>query len=273
MEARRAINVQARGLAKLSQQAAAVGDKQAARQLAEEALRRDPQNEVAERLTRVAQFDEPAGELPPAIPPAGEAPPPAAGEEDLRLVRPAPRAAAQPADDLGFLESIEQRRELLIQSLVRDVNLGLQQARDMMSTNPEVAETDLKLLLDRVSRTPELTPGVRQQLRNQLENAIIVANRARADLEAKLVEQAERLRAAEEQRLMLERLVSREQRVKQLIERMNGLLSERRYQDAEIDAARVAYALDPLPNDIECRAVLARGGLRRREHANPRPAP
>ena len=44
---------------------------------------------------------------------------------------------------------------------------------------------------------------------------------------------------------MLDRLVSKEQREKQLIERMNSLLSERRYQDAELDAAQIAYALDP----------------------------
>jgi hypothetical protein len=191
LEARRTITAQARELTQLGRQAVASGDKQAAASFAREALKRDPQNVLAENLMRVAQIDEAQTEALP--PPPAVAPLPAERENDLRLVR--PRAAA-PEDETGFLETVERRRELLTQIIMQDVTVGLQRARDLMATNPEAAETDLKLLLDRVSRAPELTPGVRAQLRNQLENALLAASRQTAELEAQRLEQAQRARAA-----------------------------------------------------------------------------
>jgi hypothetical protein len=238
-EARRMLNAQARGLAQLGKQAAASGDKATATRLAAEAVRRDPNNLLAQDLSRVAQIDEPGAER---LPPPRESAPPAPREGDLRLVR--PRAVAEDPEG-GFLDEVIRQRDLIIQKLVQDVTVALRSARDRMGTDPRGVEQDLKLMLDRVDQVPELTAEVRSKLRNQLVGAIREASRNVGEVEAREVEAAQRQQAAELQRLLNERLVSREQRIAQLIERMNALLSEGRYQDAEYDAARIAYELDP----------------------------
>ena len=82
LEARRLIALGARDLVQLSKQAAASGDKASARRLAKEALRRDPNNDQAERLSRIAHRDENAGGAGDDRPADGRAAP---AEAELRL--------------------------------------------------------------------------------------------------------------------------------------------------------------------------------------------
>ena len=91
-------------------------------------------------------------------------------------MRPSPRPAAE-QEDLGFLDTVEHRRAFLEQVITQDVNVGLRRAHDMMASDPKATETDLKLLLDRVSQAPELSPGLRSQLHNRLVDAIREADR------------------------------------------------------------------------------------------------
>ena len=135
--------------------------------------------------------------------------------------------APLPADD-GFLNDVVSRRAVLEQVISQEVRTELNRARGRLGSDPRGVETDLKVLLERVDQTPEIRADVRGQLREQLLSAIREAARRGAVFEIEQAEIIARAQAAEEARRLQEQLVGREQRVAQLIERMNGLLDEGR---------------------------------------------
>jgi hypothetical protein len=262
LEARRLIAQGANDLVQLSKQAAASGDKPAARRMAKEALRRDPNNEQAERLSRIAHRDENA---PADNKPADGRATPSDGE--LRLVRrqlttespaeplPPEPIAREPLPADNFLDDVVRQRALLEQVISQEVRTELSRARGRLGNDPASVETDLKVLLERVDQTPEIRADVRGQLREQLLSAIREAARRKAVFETEQIEALDRLQVAEETRRLQNQLIGREQRVAQLIERMNGLLDEGRYQDAELDAARPALEILP-DSPVTSNAVL-----------------
>ncbi len=241
LEARRMVNHGARNLAQLGHQAAASGNRKQAKQLANEAIRRDPNNQLAQDLRNVIDRPDAMNVAAPAV---ANGVAPAAG--DLRLVKRQPviEQAVGPASG-GFVDEVTNQRDLIGQVIGQEVTTELTRARDRMAVDPLGVQQDLKLLLDKVEQAPEINANLRAQLHDRLVGAIREASRRTEEFEVRQLEALQRLQAAEVIRSTTEAIISREQRVKQLIERFNSLLAERRYQDAEFDGSRVALELMP----------------------------
>ncbi|NMC19002.1 MAG: hypothetical protein GYA33_01170, partial [Thermogutta sp.] len=239
--------IAAYNLTELAEQALQVNDVEAARRMAEEAVRRDPQNQAARKiLARVTQISQEAGA---GAAPAAEGPLPAApaapqAPADLTLTGPAvpPAADAAPA---GLAAQVLKDRAILVDAVTQDVRTKLNEARKRMATNPEDVREDLKELLDQVLRTPDLPAEVREQLADQVRAAIRQAD-------ARVIEWNEQQRRAAaqeaqalERKLLTESLLAREEKLTQLMERFNSLMEEGDYEAAEVDAAMEAVKLAP----------------------------
>ncbi|MDZ4819542.1 MAG: VWA domain-containing protein, partial [Planctomycetota bacterium] len=256
-EVRRLVNLGSRNLTQLGQQAVAAGNAVQAKRLLDEAVRLDPNNQQAAdlhaavhsgnisevRKASVAVADRVAPETAAASAPVAKS-------GDLRMVRQPPPAAEFPAaeraiGDGRLVDDVTSQRRLIEQVISQEVQAELDRARNRMATDPKTVEQDLKRLLDRVENTPEVRANVRAELRNRLTFTIREASLRADEFETRQIELMERSRASEEARLLNERLMARELKVQALIERYNALLAEGRYQDAERDAARVAFELMP----------------------------
>lgn len=233
------LNRQAEALTELGTQALNTGDVAGARTAAEAAIARDPGNPYAVALQGAA--DRASG--------LDGAP---AGTPDLSLTNPAPEARA--AGDLlreyegeagGFLDTVERTKRIQSQVIQTEVERGLAAARERMGADPERARVDLKLLLDRVDRAPDLDAGVRAELRERIEAVVRVAQSREVIVQSQRADAEENQAAAREALLLLEKTERRQQTVKQLMDRFNTLLDEGKYLLAEQDVASQAMELAP----------------------------
>ncbi|HWC89613.1 MAG TPA: hypothetical protein VG433_08160, partial [Pirellulales bacterium] len=173
-EMRRMTNVESRSLARLAQQALATGSIDQAAKLAEQALKLDVSDPEALAVRDAAAKARKTGRRPAAgdlklvnFQAAAENVPAAAPDQQ-------PAAQQPPAGDL--LSEVEEQQRVRQGAIQADVQNTLNQARGTMGTSPEQAANMLKLSLETVRQSPELTPELRMQLTNQLENALRAAN-------------------------------------------------------------------------------------------------
>ena len=251
-ETGRSILAEVEGLTQLAERAASLGDKEGALRISEAVLRRDPGNLRAQTVQFFGENDFDGGDFGQGE--AIEAPPveaPAAAGE-LNLVRPAQELNAPPVDgfvDTGayppaevvvdgrFLNSVDRNSSVYAQLLEKEVQNTVADARDIMSSNPDAATQQLKLMLLNVERAPELVSSVRAGLIDKIQMALREAAR-QAEIKDDLDREREaRLAATREQRLLLDRLALRQEREKQLLERVTSLVDERRYKEAHEVAA------------------------------------
>ncbi len=264
-EARRIVNEGTHLLGELSRQALVSGNLDTAARLADEALKRDPQDESAlavkkqlakirtggtvaaktgERL-EVKEFSNEQATPPGPADAAPRPPVPPAPTDDLEPALPA-------YDDVNegegrLLENIEQHNRLMTDLIRTEVEGALRAARARMDSDPASVEDDLKLMLGRVVRSPELKAEVRAQLRGQLEEALRESAR-RAATHDILRQQQEVARAAALDRLRIaNNLIRKEEKIKQLMDRFNSLMEEGRYlaadQIGEMEVAQLAPEL------------------------------
>ncbi|HEY2148282.1 MAG TPA: hypothetical protein VGH32_10120, partial [Pirellulales bacterium] len=273
-EARRLVNLGAQSMARLSTAALAAGNKQQAGQLAEAALARDPENSNAQLIKQ--QLDgkaarspdhaatASAAKQPELVAQAEPAPPPATAPvpvnpNELRLVAPEPATPPPPAAAPGqFLEDSDRIRQVLIGQIIADVNQQLRVNRDRIVNDPAGAKQDLELLMQRVIRAPELPAETRAQLRSQIEGVILLADTRQRERDVIVTEAAIRAAQAQENIRIQDNLVRSQLKIRQLLERMNSLISESRYAEAENDAALVALAEDPNNPVTVAAAINAR---------------
>ena len=136
-----------------------------------------------------------------------------------------------------FLFSEEERRRLITQRTQAEVEVELSAARQKMGSNPESANHDLKAMLEQVERIVEIDADVRSQLRIKIESAIRESGR-RAAVEAERRAGQEALRAEANQAARIAEATARDQeKFKQLMDRFNALMDERRYREAEEQVA------------------------------------
>jgi hypothetical protein len=166
----------------------------------------------------------------------GEKSPPSGSSStsnDLKLAK--PRSAEQLADTtVGELVDKFERQNRLNEGFLRaEVRNALKRAKAMTGTDAIQADEALKLLLDKVRGTTELSADVRAQLVEQIEAAQRTAHRqAQAQAERQL--RAEQVVAESEARERINRELSlQEQKVEQLMSRYDALVDEERYRDAE----------------------------------------
>ncbi|HEV3415319.1 MAG TPA: hypothetical protein VG056_00830, partial [Pirellulales bacterium] len=268
-EARRLVNLGAQSIARVASEAAGGGNRAQARQLADAALERDPTNTRAQLVK--AQLDgnvrpaaatqsgsaspaatqaEPvppapaqAGSAPPAAAQSGSAAPADSDPNSLRLVNPAAEAPIPPPPTPAggqsgqFLEEADRLRQVRIGQIIADVNQQLQHSRDHMSVDPAGVKQDLQLLRESVTRAPELPAETRAQLRERIEAAIVQASTRARERDNEVVDAQIRAAQSEESKLIQDNLVRKQQKVRQLLERMNSLMLEGRYAEADSDAA------------------------------------
>ncbi|HEX4413867.1 MAG TPA: hypothetical protein VH107_09595 [Lacipirellulaceae bacterium] len=271
------------GLTDLAERSVVTGDVLGAQVAAQAVLARDPGNVKAKTVQRVidkkrtdaklvAQGAATAPAAPAALPPQGPAISPAAAApatgNDLSLVRqPAalpPQSPGQPqnlpspatapsvpgsltdqfAPSGALVDEVQQQRRVFGQMLRRQVENTVIDARKTMSDDPETAMQSLKLALDNVQRAPELTPDVRAQLVDKLQASLREAQHAAVVKDELEASREEELAAARERRMLNDRMARDREKEKQLVDRFNALVDERRYDEA-LDVAGTLDEVDP----------------------------
>jgi hypothetical protein len=190
---------------------------------------------------------------------------PAVGRDALADVRPdvtgpgkAPPAAIRgQAADEGLLDQVERRGRVFEGAFRAEVHGAINQARGMMATDAENAGAKLKLVLEKVRQASDLTPEVRSQLGVQTRAALQTAGRM-GRLQANREMRRQQAAAEVEARQRINRdLISRGQKVEQLMARFDALMDEQRYLDAEA-VAGIAEGMEPGRSDLASAELHAR---------------
>jgi hypothetical protein len=262
-ETGRMLEAELDGLTDLAERAIATGDVQSAQVASQTILARDPGNVKAKTVQRLVEKKrtearQVSQRAAPASAPADE------GGDDLRLVRqpetllppqdipieedvllPAPGSLTDRfAPEGELLDELEQNRRVFGQMMRRQIENTVIDARRIMSDDPATAIQDLKLALETVQRTPQLSPDMRAQLEDKLQIALREAQRAAIIKDELDAAREEQLAAARERRLLNERLIRNIEKEKQLVDRFQALMDERRFDEA-LDVAATLEELDP----------------------------
>jgi hypothetical protein len=237
-EVRSMINVQAQSMARLGQQAVATGNAEQAQRLAGEALRLDASNPEAQAINAAATRMQAGG-----------------GTRELKLVNffqgtdetvPAGGRDRLPGEG-EFLNEVEQQRAVLAGQVQAEVSASINRARTTMRTDPDSATNDLKLSLEGVRSAPELAPGVKLQLVDQLQSALREASRQAQVKAERDVRNAAVAAEAEQLAQMNRELIDGQNRKTQLTDRFNALMAEHRYSDAQAVADIIRQNEPALP--------------------------
>src|SRR5439155_14253946 len=156
----------------------------------------------------------------------------------------------------GFLGRVDMERSVIAGKIRAEVENNLAAARKIMGTNPDQAEQDLKLTLENIERTPDLDPEVRSQLRQQVENAIRLSRQRKIEVDQAIAVAQEHKAAALDQERLNEALTLQVQRVKQVIDRFDSLMAERRWDVADEQITPEIQRLAP-NSPIESSLVYA----------------
>lgn len=238
----------AENLSKLGRQALAIGDKAGAEKLAGAALEADPTNELATAVKGAA----------------GKASDPA----EVVVIGPQENTGEDPvpADSGKFLKTAEQDLAVLNDKTRVEVQAALDQARKALSDDPKGAIEQMKILLDTVTRTPDLAPAIRSELRDKIVAAIKEGEGKRVEIE-QVRAKAEEAEAAriEKQRLSDEASI-REEKVDQLVKRFGALLREHKEVEAVVDV--VPEVREAAPDTVISSVVQANGQFRENAASN-----
>ena len=257
-EARQEINSGVRNFGRLAREALSSGDLTSAERLVDAALRGDPNDPealavkgaLAKRQQGVPAKD--AGKAVHTSPPPGT--PEAGAAADLNLVGP---TGERPPGALAG--DIEDNRRVITQMMQTDVQDSLRKARSTMSVDPDVTTQDLKLTLEKVRQVPELNPDVRDQFVQAIQGALQETARRKIEMEHTRQQQLANSAAAQKRVVAAENLVRNEQKVKQLMDRFNSLMSEGRYllaEEAGALEARKIVSGTPNPSPVPDLAAL-----------------
>ena len=231
-EAARVINAEAERLVELGGHALSTGDLAGAQSAAQAAAARDPGNPQAVALSgaveRVRGQD--AGDLRLVQAESGDV------IEELRSFE---------GDQGDFLDDVETEARVQAEIIQSEVEAGLGDARSKMSRDPQTAKQDLKILLESVSRAPGIEPDVRAQLRDRIQIAIRRAGQIEIEDENRRAHAEENKAAAIEAQRLVEKTTRERLRIKQLLDRFNSLLDERKYDVAEEEIARQVLEANP----------------------------
>ncbi len=258
----------------------------------------EKQRTTATPVAQATAAPAPAAELPvppqaavaPAVPPqapVAQPGPAAAPSPDLNLVRPVAPAAPQTvvdgqvspapvvaaptpgsltdqfAPEGALLDEVQQQRRVFSQMLRREIENTVIDARKIMSNDPATAMQSLKLALQNVERAPELTPDVRSQLIDKLQTALREAQHSAVIKDELDAAHEEELAAARERRLLNDRLDRDREKEKQLVDRFNALISERRFDEA-LEVAGTISEVDP--RGVTPVTALVSSELRRNDY-------
>ena len=241
-ETGRILVADAEGLATLSGQAVSTGNIESAERLNAEALRRDPNDPnalaVKKQLEKLRAGDPTAAKdlkiertkneqaAPPGAGVGGATPPVVALEDPLG-------AEYNPS----LLDDQIQQNTRIAAMIRSEVDKQLKDAAGRMGGDPDRVQSDLKVTQEQVLKAQELSPEMRAQMLSRIERAMREASR-RATEKERIDIDREGVRAAAEERLRITQSLDRNQeKIKQLMDRFDSLMSEGRYLLAEEAAA------------------------------------
>lgn len=247
-------------LAKLGQEALASGNTSGALHVAHAALARDPQNPGAIALREAAQRQ------------AGIAPGAPKGEPDLALVKlQQPGVVADPLlaqDGSAMIRTVEELNQVNQQRVQADVERQLGDARRLMTTSPDTAESILKRTQFTVDNSTDLSAEIRQQLRSRVETAIREARVRSIEQRDIIAGLEEKIAVGKELERINQELLLGEQRLKQIMDRYTSLMEEGRYVEADDEIAPVVEELDRQAaptrrSDVLAESVITAGRMQR----------
>ena len=265
-ETMRVANAETERLTQIAERAVALGDTAGATKISQAVLKRDPGNLRAktvqrageERSVRTAQLEiveaAPVEDLTAPQAPAAQ---PSVVFEDQGFMPP-----SEVVVDGRFMNSVDRNRKVFAQLLEKEVKNAIADARDTMATDPEAAIQSLKLMLQNVERAPELSSAIRAGLTDRLQSAVREATRQAVIQDDLDREREEVLAAARERRLLLDRLALKREREKQLVERFNALIDERRFAEA----TEVSLEVEEIDPDSVIARVTRVWGEQKRYH-------
>ena len=148
-------------------------------------------------------------------------------------------------DDSGLLGDIQRENEIRRGQIKQQVEREVKDAQSRMGENPDGVKQSLKMMLDQISRAPELTTEDRFEMQKQLKTLLQEAGRRQVEKDARDQQTQSVLANAKERQRLSVALDTEQEKVKQLMDRFNSLMDERRYLEAEESVASEVQALAP----------------------------
>ncbi len=253
VEAARVTQESADNLAKLGEKAMQSGNVEGARQVAQAILARDPQHPAGLALQSAANNPK-AKTI--AI----------STEAELRLVA---KNQSQPSllDDfeppMGLADSVAQEQQVLVGKIKAEVELAVKEARERLGSNAEASINSLKVQLEAVQLTPELTANDRLTLMRMIESVIREAERQKEIQDREKAFYDEQRATANELSRVNDALDRRNIKLKQVMDRFSALMDERKYS---IAVNEVLPEVVELARDEPIAAVAVYGGRAQRAY-------
>ncbi|MCE9554876.1 MAG: VWA domain-containing protein [Planctomycetes bacterium] len=253
LEARRMVTSNATNLIRLGQNALAMQNFPAAERMAQRALAMDPESNEAQTLAAAAHKNQ-TGAPQLAAPPLPVAPGVSGGAAagaDSDLLAQIPKGQGDQID------VVQQRIDLNTKILQADVKEALGKARKQMGSDPGSVENELRLMLDTVRSTQDVSADAKAQLIDQLQNTVREAGRQAVIFteEKRRTEEAAAIRR--ERQALIDRVNRDDERVKQLMDRFESLMREGRYVEADQQVAAEARKLAPDSPTVRAASVFS----------------
>ena len=173
---------------------------------------------------------------------------PAAAADGLNLVGPVPAGpAAEGVAEGAHAEAFGVAEKALTIQEQTEVQNVVSQARSLMGTAPNSAIEKLRMEMGKIGQVPELTADAREQLMDTLKAALREGMRKKTEFDHIRQEEAERRAQGMEEQAVAIGLLRQQQKVQQLIERVDFLLEEARNMEGDECRERRMTTLGRLP--------------------------
>lgn len=207
-EAGRMIMANSDDLTKLALQAKARGANGEAATLATAALKNDPENTGALILKKAVST-----KVKPMTTPTLQVD----GDQDLE-------------DRKSVVENVEITQELVEGRIRAEIKRDMEIARDILSTSPDDAIQRLKLAMDMVNNSSDISAASKAQLREGINSALKQAQAKAVEFGEKEAEYQQNLATAREKAAFEEDSVRTKQRLAQMMAQLKSLIDEEKYE-------------------------------------------
>lgn len=132
----------------------------------------------------------------------------------------------------------------------KQVQFELKRSREEIKVDPNAAITRLKNVIEIIDNTPDLFPETRQQLRLELESALLTARREKLEFDERLALANVNESIARQRERETARLIREEEQLAELIGRFNTLMEEENYDAAKSVTAAALEIAPEFPHVI-----------------------
>lgn len=167
-------------------------------------------------------------------------------------------STAAPSDARApeLVDAVIQARDIRTEKLSAEVSVALQQADKAMTKHPEETIQNLRLTMEMVRHNASLNSQEREQLLDKLGNKLKYAQREKERTEQRRLEEAARQARRDDRLRALSELEGKSEKLTQMFNRYNHLMSAREYDVAE-EASLLALKIVPNDPTATSAATLA----------------